>query len=59
MAVIEEIEPLKTQFVISSDTEEEDRAADEEDLVSNEETSSGDSLSNADTTEEDSNYCGR
>jgi len=51
-----EIEPLKTQFVISSDTAGEDRAVDEEDSVSNEETSSGDSSSDEDTTEEDSNY---
>ena len=56
LAVIEEIEPLKTQFVISSDTEGKDRAVDEEDLVSNEETSSGNPSSNEDTTEEDSNY---
>jgi len=56
LAVIEEIESLKTQFVISSDTEKEDRADDEEDSVSNEETSSGDSLSDEDTAEKDSNY---
>jgi len=56
LAVIEEIEPLKTQFVISSDTEEEDRAADEEDSVSNDETSSDDSSSDAESAEEDNNY---
>jgi len=56
LAFIEEIEPLKTQFVISSDTEEEDCVANEEDSVSNEETSLGDSSNDADTVEEDSKY---
>jgi len=56
LAVIEEIEPLKTQFVISSDSKGEDRASDEEDSVSNEETTTGNSASDEDTTEEDSNY---
>ena len=58
--VIEEIEPLKTQFVILPDTEEENCAVDEEDSVRNDDISSDDSSSDADTAEEEydeeSNY---
>ena len=36
----ENVEPLKTQFVISSDTEEEERAKEGEDLVGNNDISS-------------------
>ena len=56
LAVIEEIEPLKTQFVISSDSDGEDQASDEEELVSNEEAATGNFVSDEDTDDEDSNY---
>ena len=56
MAIIEEIEPLKTQFVISSDSDGEDQASDEEELVSNEEAATENFASDEDTDDEDSNY---
>jgi len=56
LAVIEEIEPLKTQFVISSDSDGEEQARDEEESVSNEEATTGNFASDEDTEEEDSNY---
>jgi len=56
LAVIEEIEPLKTQFVISSDSDGEEQARDEEESVSNEEATTGNFASDEDTKDEDSNY---
>jgi len=56
LAVIEEIEPLKTQFVISSDSDGEEQARDEEESVSNEEAAIGNFASDEDTEDEDSNY---
>jgi len=58
LAVIEEIEPLKTQFVISSDSDGEEQARDEEESVSNEEATTGNFENDEDTEEEDSNYWG-
>ena len=46
-AIDEEVKPLKTQFIISSDTEEDEYANVGEDLIENNDISSDDSSDDA------------
>jgi len=54
-AIDEEVEPLKTRFIISSDTEEDEHADAGEDSVGNNDISSDDSSDDASLGEEEYN----